>query len=99
MLFSDFFYIFAIYNKANIVREDLFKQINELAKEIQADESIDLMYEGHVIAAYSSIDSRTPADWLRHSLCFGIQRKGRDINNKTIELKYKKNLKTLYHGE
>lgn len=90
MLFSDFFYIFAIYNKANIVREDLFKQINELAKEIHADESIDLMYEGGVIATYSSIDSRTPADWLRHSLCFGIQLKGRDINNKTIELKYNK---------
>ena len=81
---------FSNINPKIFIRTDLFKQINELAKEIQADESIDLMYEGGVIAAYSSNDSRTPADWLRHSLCFGIQLKGRDINNKTIELKYKK---------
>jgi len=70
----------------------LEKEINKIAKTIKCGESINLIYDGEVIAKYEftewSIDSKTPLQWLRLCLCFDINLKRRDINK--VSLKYNK---------
>ena len=69
----------------------LEKEINKIAKTIKCGESINLIYDGEVIAKYEftewSIDSKTPLQWLRVSL-FEISLKGCNINK--VTLKYNK---------
>ena len=70
----------------------LEKQVIKISGTIKSGESINLIYDGEVIAKYEftewSIDSKTPLEWLRLCLCFDINLKGRDINK--VSLKYNK---------
>lgn len=70
----------------------LEKQVIKISGTIKSGESINLIYDGEVIAKYEftewSIDCKTPLEWLRLCLCFDINLKGRDINK--VTLKYNK---------
>jgi hypothetical protein len=70
------------------MQKKLERQINKIAKTIKCGESINLIYDGEVIAKYEftewSIDSKTPLQWLRGCLVFEISLKKRDINKVTL---------------
>jgi hypothetical protein len=70
------------------MQKKLERQINKIAKTIKCGESINLIYDGEVIAKYEftewTIDSKAPLQWLRGCLAFDISLKGRDINKVTL---------------
>ena len=72
------------------MEKKLIRQIRRIERTIQCGGSIDLIYDGEVIAKYEflewSIDCKTPEQWLRGCLVFEIDLKGRDINK--VELRY-----------
>ena len=72
------------------MEKKLIRQIRRIERTIQCGGSIDLIYDGEVIAKYEflewSIDCKTPEQWLRGCLVFEIDLKGRDISK--VELRY-----------
>lgn len=72
-----------------MTKRQLENQIRRFSAEIKKGDTINMIYDGEIIANYQfeewSIDSKTPYDWLIGCLVFVVQLKGRDINKICLE--------------
>lgn len=73
-------------------QKQLESKIKRLSKNLKKGDSFELLYDGRSIGTYEftewTIDSKTPLDWLRGCIVFGVILKDRDIEK--VQLKYSK---------
>ena len=72
-----------------MTKRQLENQVRRFSTEIKKGDTINMIYDGEIIADYQfnewSIDSKTPYDWLIGCLIFQIQLKGRDTKKVSLE--------------
>ena len=72
-----------------MTKRQLENQVRRFSTEIKKGDTINMIYDGEIIANYQfdewSIDSKTPYDWLIGCLIFQVQLKGRDTKKVSLE--------------
>lgn len=72
-----------------MTKRQLENQVRRFSTEIKKGDTINMIYDGKIIADYQfeewSIDSKTPYDWLIGCLIFQVQLKGRDTKKVSLE--------------
>ena len=72
-----------------MTKRQLENQVRRFSTEIKKGDTINMIYDGEIIADYQfeewSIDSKTPYDWLIGCLIFQVQLKGRDTKKVSLE--------------
>lgn len=74
-------------------KKQLESKIIRLSKNLEKGDKFELLYDGCSIGEYEydgdmSIDTKTPLEWLRGCICFGVTLKNGDIGK--VQLKYSK---------
>ena len=70
----------------------LVREVNALAMKADNDSTLQMLYDGEVIAEYEcwgmyEPDAKTPEEWVRGNSVFLIDLQGRDINKVTLAMK------------